>query len=115
MLKAQNTVRIDGRQITDKPSFHDVFSAAFGFPDFYGRNYDAWIDCLTHLDASTEEAMTRVRVLPGELLILYVDHAEAMRHVCPEVLQFLLEATAFVNFRRMDRGLPAVLVLALNC
>jgi RNAse (barnase) inhibitor barstar len=36
--------------ITDWPSFHDVFKQALGFPDFYGRNMNAWIDCLTYLN-----------------------------------------------------------------
>jgi len=33
--------------ITDWASFHDVFMHTLGFPDFYGRNMDAWIDCMT--------------------------------------------------------------------
>jgi hypothetical protein len=40
-------VRIDTRLITDWASFHDVFARSFGFPDYYGRNMDAWNDCMT--------------------------------------------------------------------
>ena len=35
-------------QITDWQSSHDVFATTLGFPDFYGRNMNAWIDCLTY-------------------------------------------------------------------
>ncbi len=35
-------VRIDTNRIVDWNSFHDVFAEAFGFPDFYGRNMNAW-------------------------------------------------------------------------
>lgn len=35
------TVKVDAAAIVDCPSFHSVFSEAFGFPDIYGRNMDA--------------------------------------------------------------------------
>lgn len=43
-------VRIDARRIVDLDSFHDVFAEAFGFFGGYGRNMDAWIDCMSSLD-----------------------------------------------------------------
>jgi RNAse (barnase) inhibitor barstar len=43
-------IAIPADQITDWESFHSVFQAAFGFPDFYGRNMNAWIDCMSYLD-----------------------------------------------------------------
>lgn len=52
----QNTViQIDTHLIKDWKSFHDVFSETFGFPKFYGRNIDAWNDCMSSLDAPEEE------------------------------------------------------------
>ncbi len=36
--------------ITDWGTFHDTFAQALGFPDFYGRNMNACIDCLTYED-----------------------------------------------------------------
>ena len=52
-------VRIDASRITSWDTFHDVFAKDFGFPDFYGRNMDAWIDCMTCLD-DPESCMTTV-------------------------------------------------------
>ncbi|HEY4646882.1 MAG TPA: barstar family protein, partial [Steroidobacteraceae bacterium] len=42
--------RVDGSRIHDWASFHDEFNRTFAFPDFYGRNMDAWIDCMSSLD-----------------------------------------------------------------
>jgi len=47
-------IQIDGSKITDWDSFHDHFSEALGFPGFYGRNMDAWNDCMTSLDAPSD-------------------------------------------------------------
>ncbi|MGC8001097.1 barstar family protein, partial [Salmonella enterica] len=41
------TVQLAGDRITDWDSFHTESAAAFGFPDFYGRSMDAWVDCLS--------------------------------------------------------------------
>lgn len=35
-------VPIPTNQITDWPSFHEVFAEALGFPSFYGKNMNAW-------------------------------------------------------------------------
>jgi Barstar (barnase inhibitor) len=43
-------VEVPMSQINDWDTFHDTFAQALGFPDFYGRNMDAWIDCLTYAD-----------------------------------------------------------------
>jgi RNAse (barnase) inhibitor barstar len=37
-------VILDTRRITDWNTFHDAFIELFGFPAFYERNMDAWID-----------------------------------------------------------------------
>ncbi|KPN91352.1 barstar family protein [Pseudomonas nunensis] len=37
-------VRVDANLITDWQTFHSVFAEEFGFPGFYGRNMDAWVN-----------------------------------------------------------------------
>jgi RNAse (barnase) inhibitor barstar len=34
-------VQIDGNELTNWATFHDVFETIFGFPAFYGRNMNA--------------------------------------------------------------------------
>ena len=39
-----DVVSVDCARIHDWNSFHDEFATVFGFPDFYGRNMNAWIE-----------------------------------------------------------------------
>ena len=106
-------VRIDANEIVGADSFHTIFASAFGFPNFYGRNMDAWIDCLTYLD-DVEAGMTSVHVAPGQCLPLVIDHAHEFKVRCPDLFAALVECAAFVNFRRVELGGLPVLALALD-
>jgi len=44
------SARIETKKITDWDSFYSVFAEAMCFPNFYGRNMNAWIDCMTYFD-----------------------------------------------------------------
>ena len=48
-------VTIPTGQIRDWGTFHSVFQTALGFPEFYGRSMNAWIDCLTHFDDGDDQ------------------------------------------------------------
>ena len=76
--------------IEDWPTFHDVFQRTLGFPDYYGRNMDAWIDCMTYLD-DREAGMTTVSVDPGGVLIMQLENATNFERRCPEQYRALLE------------------------
>ena len=97
------TVRIDADHISDWPTFHAVFAKAFGFPQFYGKNMDAWIDCLTSLDYRAAE-MTTVHVDPGGIVALIIDYAAGFKRRCPEQFDALVNCAAFVNWRRIEVG-----------
>ena len=104
-------VRINGDRIKDWDSFHDEFATALGFPDFYGRNMDAWIDCLTYVNEPSA-GMTKVHVPEGLVLTLQIDDVDVFAHRCPEQYAALIESTAFVNWRRLEVGQDAVLALS---
>lgn len=98
-------VKIDTKRISDEESLHTVFSEAFGFPDFYGKNMSAFVDCLTNLD----EQMSKVQVKPGEVVTLQLDHVKDFRQRAPDIYNLIVEACAFVNWRRVDIGhLPII-------
>ena len=101
-------VHVDGAKIKDWETFFDEFASAFGFPDFFGRNMDAWIDCMTNLD----EEFNAVHVEPGQLVCLVLDAAAEFKGRCPEQFQALVECAAFVNWRRLEIGEPAILVVS---
>lgn len=104
-------VRIDATRIRDWSSFHAVFREAMGFPDFYGANMNAWIDCMSYLD-DPAAGMTTHHVPMGGVLTLQIDGIDDFASRCPEQYQALVKCSAFVNWRRVDRGEPAILALS---
>jgi RNAse (barnase) inhibitor barstar len=103
-------VRLDGRSMTDWEAFHDASKRVFGFFDGYGRNMNAWIDCMTDLDQAN--GMTRMQVRTGECLTIVIDNAGELRSRAPEIFRAIEECSAFVNWRRMGQGAPSVIALA---
>lgn len=91
-------VTIDFSKIKDRDSFHALFQTSMGFPNFYGKNMDAWIDCMSYID-EPRAGMSKVTVLPGESLEIVLVGTEAAIKNCPEVFLSFLECTAFVNQR----------------
>jgi RNAse (barnase) inhibitor barstar len=106
-------IQIDCSKISDWESFHNYFSKAVGFPRFYGRNMNAWIDCMTDLDAP-ETGMSSVHVSAGDTLILCLSEAHALKKRCPDIYDALVECSAFVNYRRIEMGKQAVLALSYH-
>lgn len=101
---------INGDRIVDEGSFHDAFVEAVGFPQWYGRNWDAWIDLMTYLDE--DRATTSFWVLPGQVVTLQIDHAKLFKARVPEIYDTLFECSAFVNWRRVKAGASAYLCLS---
>ena len=106
-------IRIPAGEITDWDSFHSVFQAAVDFPEYYGRNMNAWIDCMTSID-DPSSGMTSVAVNAGELVTLRIDDASDFQRRCPEQYDALIECAAFVNYRRIAVGETPVLTLMLS-
>ncbi|MGJ4948599.1 barstar family protein [Bradyrhizobium sp. HKCCYLS20291] len=106
-------VNIPSQRIHDWDSFHRVFQEILGFPDFYGCNMNAWIDCMTYVD-DPDSGMSATTVAEGEVLVLRIDDAAGLQRRCPEHYQALLEGTAFVNHRRIGCGQAPVLALMLS-
>jgi RNAse (barnase) inhibitor barstar len=106
-----SVARIQARNIRDWDSFHDEFQRVFGFPSFYGRNMDAWVDCMTSLDRE-EEAMTAIHVVRGSVLTLEIEDAAHLKASCRDQYDAIVECAAFVNWRRIERGGSAVIALS---
>ena len=70
---------------------------------------NAWIDCMT--DLSEDTGMTAVRASANDPLVLHLDNADAIPR---EIFDALVECAAFVNFRRLETGAPAVLILSFQ-
>lgn len=104
-------VRLDTKRIKDWNTFHDVFAEIFGFPDFYGRNMAAWIDCMTSLDEQSA-GMTFLHAPKGGVVVLQLDDVDAFAERCADQYEAIVECAAFVNWRRINTGNSAVLALS---
>ena len=82
-------IEVPASQINDWDTFHDTFAQTLGFPDFYGRNMNAWIDCLTYADE--DDGMRAIAAEPGEVLTLQLQDCRELRSRCPEIYEALIE------------------------
>ncbi len=105
------TVRLDGGKITNWRAFHDECKEAFGFPDFYGRNMDAWIDCMSTL--REEDGMTHFNMHADEMLEIQVLHADSLHRKAPDILRALDECVSIVNEDCIENGEKPALALIL--
>jgi hypothetical protein len=96
------SVKIDAAKIKSWESFHSIFAEVMGFPNFYGKNMDAWIDCMSYLDDSSA-GMTKFFVSPDEVCLLEINSAEDFAKRLPEIFSGLIECTSAVNQRHKDR------------
>ncbi|MCI0444322.1 barstar family protein [bacterium] len=88
---------IDLHNIKDWESFHSVFASELKFFDGYGRNMDAWIDCMS--DFHGENSLSGHHLSAGELIELEFEHTDDFAKRLPTILQELIQCTAFVNQR----------------
>ncbi|MES2463539.1 MAG: barstar family protein [Armatimonadota bacterium] len=104
-------VKLDTRRLQDWDTFHEVFAETFGFPNFYGRNMNAWIDCMTSLD-DPSAGMSTIHVSKGSVVVLQLEDVQDFAQRCPEQYEALIDCAAFVNWRRIQTGELAVLALS---
>jgi hypothetical protein len=104
---------IDTARITDWKTFHAVFAEICGFPDFYGHNLNAWIDCMSSLD-DPGAGMTSVHCDVGAVAALQLLHVDSFARRCPDQYAALVDCAAFVNWRRIEQGQSAVLALSFD-
>jgi RNAse (barnase) inhibitor barstar len=92
--RSSNVARfeIDAGAIQDMPSFHDVFERNLRFFDGYGRNMDAWIDCMTDLHGP--HALSSLNLPEGERIELVLSGTQDLSRRKPEIIRELIECTA---------------------
>ncbi|TCW83177.1 barnase inhibitor [Burkholderia sp. SRS-46] len=97
-----NKFNVDGRAIADWPAFHDFFVETFQFPAYYGRNMDAWNDCMS--DYCYERGMVS----------LHIDNAVELKAMNREVFDALVDCCAFINWRATKAGGDPLMVLSFR-
>lgn len=112
MMMDMAYVWLDTQEIHDWESFHTVCADAFGLPEFYGRNMNAWIDCLTYLHE--EDGMSRFVLGAEEHLFILVPDFEVFAAKVPEIAEAFLSCAAFVNWRYLEQKEMPRLALVLQ-
>ena len=97
------------QEIRNEKTFHAVCQRVFGFPDFYGHNMDAWIDCLSCLDDPAAE-MSSFTLAPGELLVVVVPESAKLKD---EIFDALIDGAVAVNSRFVEHGKQPLVALVL--
>ena len=104
------SVRIKASKILTWKAFHSYFQREFGFPEFYGRNLDAWIDCMEDLD-KPENGMSTFTVKKGQMLVLHLTNVDELKTKAPDIYYTILECSAHINRSRMASSeLPLLIV-----
>jgi RNAse (barnase) inhibitor barstar len=93
------TYRIDCDKITDWESFHAVSVSVFEFPEYYGRNMNAWIDCLSDFDSP---------------VVIQLEGAKSFQSRCQEIYAAIVECSSFINWRMIEAGDEPLIFLSIN-
>ena len=108
------TVEVNLAAVKDMASLHAEFDRVMGFPDFYGKNMNAWEDCMGDLSAPGQPGMTKVQVPRGEDLLLILNGAADLAKRKPDIWLSLLDSTASVNGTKNSiKGATRLLLLPL--
>jgi len=82
----------DAKEILDWNSFHDFFYNTCGFPNYYGRNMDAWIDCISDLNSN------------GQFVVINFKNMKQLKTNHSEIFEALIDSASFVNYREIESG-----------
>ena len=94
-------VTIDFTKINNWDDFHSQFSQVMGFPGFYGKNMNAWIDCMSYID-DPESGMSEITIKQNQSLNILVAGTEKAFETCPEIIKEFFICTSFVNKRFIE-------------
>jgi len=97
------SIQIQEDIFLDQERFHAEFSRIMGFPDFYGSNWDAWIDCMSHIN-ETNEAMSEVTVAKDEALEIEVLVSDGREYDKTSVYAAFSSCVSAVNGRFSQDG-----------
>jgi RNAse (barnase) inhibitor barstar len=104
-------VVIPVQEIVDWTTFHEVFARLLRFPDYYGRNANAFIDCLGDLARGLDVPPL---LSEGETLTIDLGDISRFRGRCPEQFAAIVDWIGWVNEQCLDEERPARLILAFG-
>ena len=74
-MSTERIIEIDFIGANTKEEIHNRLAKAFGFPDYYGKNWDAFDECINDLDKAPQKIIikgfgTLEDKLPREAILL---------------------------------------------
>lgn len=94
--------------------FDEEFAKIFGFPDFYGKNMDAWIDCMSYLD-DPDSGMTTINLTPNDLLeFKIVEYKNDTEFFKSEIFQEFALCCFFINNRFKESDSETRLIITIR-
>ncbi|BES86841.1 hypothetical protein PEC302107_30640 [Pectobacterium araliae] len=109
-MKIGKKVKIDFAKIKTLDDFYNELSDLFGFPDFFGRNINALIDCLFSL-RYPEDEMTKITVSTSEYLLIELYNFSLTTEEIKETLIITIEN---VSLKCKEKGQEPSIVLLLK-
>ena len=91
-------------------NFHTKMTEIFGFPDFYGKNLAAFIDCLSDLriyEGEDIEPMVRYSLNKDECILLNIKN---LLKISDDLRSKFLLAIEQVNVRHRISKIPTILI-----
>ncbi|WP_084361807.1 barstar family protein [Herbiconiux solani] len=92
-------IELDASAWNESGAFHDDVSAGFDFPDYYGRNVNALVDCLRDVvahDYGWDPASTG--------LVVVLRHYDFFASADPDLAQAFLDALARASREALSDG-----------
>jgi len=96
--KMEYSETIDGKAIKDWESFHNEFQKKMEFFEGYGRNTNAWIDCMTDMFTNGEyNSLTKFKLNDGDRFTLRVVNSEKWKDQSPETFNAFIDYCIWSN------------------
>ncbi|EOV7496109.1 MULTISPECIES: barstar family protein [Proteus] len=100
-------LNIDFKNIKNVDDFHMIMKTLFGFPDFYGKNFNAFIDCLSSIRIP-EDGMTSIHIKNDECILLEIFNINS---IADDLLYDFLLSIQEINRRCVIFGEEASILL----
>ncbi|WP_306016584.1 barstar family protein [Oceanicaulis sp. MMSF_3324] len=108
MAQHYPTIRFASNELRDWASFHEACAKKFGFPDYYGRNRDAWIDCMRGDELAPGNPADDASI---DILLVEFPNTHGVSGEMKDVCEFLYSGFASVNDYRRKVGCRPLFVL----
>jgi RNAse (barnase) inhibitor barstar len=99
-----STVFLDGAAFKSDQQLHDELTLKLGLPIWYGRNFDALLDCLSSIDDPHENLCAHWELHPGKRMLLRIEDLSDDATASASLLKKLAQTVSAANERLGHRG-----------